>query len=74
LEEASVTASDLDHLGINQVIYIVFDFETVTPKGRSPGPIELGALRINAGFEAEIFLRLLTLWGTEPQVKRVHYL
>ena len=26
--------------------FVVIDFETITPKGRSPEPIELGMLRI----------------------------
>ena len=31
---------------INDAEFLVIDFETITPKGRSPEPIEVGILRI----------------------------
>ena len=31
---------------INDTEFLVIDFETITPKGRSPEPIEVGILRI----------------------------
>lgn len=32
---------------IKDTEFLVIDFETITPKGRSPEPIEVGVLRIS---------------------------
>lgn len=37
----------MDNLSVDQITYIVLDFETVTQAGSPPEPIELGAMRIN---------------------------
>lgn len=38
---------------IEETTFIVVDFETITPKGRSPEPIELGAMRIEKGLRVD---------------------
>ena len=48
-----MTIAELDQLRIDQATYVVIDFETVTPKGRPPEPIELGALRICPGLQVD---------------------
>lgn len=39
----------LDDIDIKSACFVVLDFETVTPKGRPPEPIELAAMRIMPG-------------------------
>ncbi|MEM7128798.1 MAG: 3'-5' exonuclease [Chloroflexota bacterium] len=54
----------MDNLAVDQIPYIVLDFETVTQAGSPPEPIELGAMRINPpgqidpDFEVGWFIRL----------------
>ena len=43
----------LDSLNIKEATFIVIDFETVTPKGRSPEPIEFAAICIRHGFRID---------------------
>lgn len=40
-------------MNISDVQFVVLDFETVTPKGRPPEPIELAAMRINPGLKID---------------------
>ena len=49
--------SVLDEQKIEQTAFIVLDFETVTPKGRPPEPIELAALRILPGLVLDTALK-----------------
>jgi len=41
------------HKKIDEVSFLVVDFETVTPKGRPPEPIELAALTIKKGLKLD---------------------
>ena len=41
--------ANLNQIKIEEASFVVLDFETVTPKGRPPEPIELAAMRINPG-------------------------
>lgn len=43
----------VDRLNVDEAYYVVLDFETVTPKGRPPEPIELAAMRIMPGRELD---------------------
>jgi DNA polymerase III subunit epsilon len=38
---------------VREATFVVLDFETVTPKGRPPEPLELAALRIGIGLEVD---------------------
>ncbi|HCC08069.1 MAG TPA: hypothetical protein DEP72_07950 [Clostridiales bacterium] len=44
---------DLQERLLEDTSFLVIDFETVTPKGIPPEPIELGILRINNGYEID---------------------
>jgi DNA polymerase-3 subunit epsilon len=44
---------NIDRLSIDEGHYVVLDFETVTPKGRPPEPIEIAAMRINPGRQVD---------------------
>ena len=43
----------LNQIKIEEASFVVLDFETVTPKGRPPEPIELAAMRINPGLQVD---------------------
>jgi len=43
----------LDERQIEEISFIVVDFETVTPKGHPPEPIELGAMRVSKGLHID---------------------
>lgn len=44
---------DLDQMRIEEASFVVLDFETVTPKGRPPEPIELAAMCIGPGLKID---------------------
>jgi len=48
-----MTIANLDEMGIEETSFVILDFETVTPKGRPPEPIELAAMRINPGLHID---------------------
>lgn len=58
-----MTNDHLDTCRVDAVSYVVIDFETLTPKGRPPEPIEVAAMRvgpglvIERGFRVERFIR-----------------
>lgn len=44
----SVLLNDINKENPSEILFLGFDFETLTPKGRPPEPIELGVLRLRA--------------------------
>jgi DNA polymerase III epsilon subunit-like protein len=50
-------AMPLDKRRIEECSFIVVDFETTTPKGHPPEPIELGAMRITTGLHIDILIK-----------------
>lgn len=43
----------LEHIPIQDATFVVIDFETVTPKGRPPEPIEVAALRVTPSLQID---------------------
>ena len=41
-----MTTPSLDHCPLDEISFIILDFETITHAGHPPEPVELGALRI----------------------------
>jgi DNA polymerase-3 subunit epsilon len=39
--------------GVDELCYVIIDFETVTPRGRPPEPIEVAAIRIAPGLRLD---------------------
>lgn len=52
------------HQPIKNVSFVALDFETVTPSGRPPEPLELAAIRIAPGFSVDQSFR--TSWLIQP--------
>lgn len=46
-------AAPFDRRRVEEVSFVIVDFETVTPKGYPPEPIELGAMRVSKGLHID---------------------
>ena len=53
-----MSSTYLDEVTLDEASFVVLDFETLTPKGRPPEPLELGAMRINPGFRIDPKFRI----------------
>jgi len=54
----TMTISNLNQMKIEEASFVILDFETVTPKGRPPEPIELAAMRVNSGLRVDSQFRI----------------
>jgi DNA polymerase III subunit epsilon len=59
-----VIINEIDQMNIEDASFVVLDFETVTPKGRPPEPIELAAVRIGPSFQVD--LQFKVDWFIKP--------
>lgn len=60
-------------MNIREQNYLILDFETTTPKGHSPEPIEVGAMKIKKGIEIDYSFRYNKLIGLPDGLEVTKY-
>ncbi len=60
-------------MDIREQKYLILDFETTTPKGHSPEPIEIGAMKIKKGFEIDYSFQYSKLIGLPGDLEVTKY-